>query len=138
MASDSVVDLINLGFDDTAEAHKTLGVDSDGNPWSDTNPIPINIESHTSTDLEGISPLTVGTTAVELTFADTTEAIIIQSDINNTGNIYVGKSDVTITSNYIISLYPGQSVEMDYDDSSNSIYVVSDVASQTVNAGALK
>ena len=41
MASDSVVDIINLGFDDTAKSHKVILKDSSGDAIDSTNPLPI-------------------------------------------------------------------------------------------------
>jgi len=89
-------------------------------------------------DLEGAGKTAVGTTAVEITFTGTTTSIIISADKDNSGTLYVGKSDVTsLGANAITFLEPGESVEMDYDDTSNAIYVVGSEASQNYWAGAL-
>lgn len=88
-------------------------------------------------DFEG-SPVTVGTTAVELTFTGTTKSILIQSDPDNTGKIWIGKSNVTSAgANAMIQLKAGEAIELDLDDSSNAIYAVSDTASQVVHKMAL-
>ncbi len=116
-------------------------VDSSGDPITPSNPLPVTsstpIPIHN--DMEGLGKVTIGTTAIELAFTGTTETIMITSDISNTGIIYVGKSDVTSAgANAILQLDISQSVEMDYDDSSNAIYAVSDTASQTIIVGTLK
>lgn len=95
-------------------------------------------ELQRATDMEGKGQVAVGTTAVELTFTGTPESIIIQADEDNSGYIYVGKSDVASDgSNAIIKLNGGSSITMDYDDTTNAVYVVGSAASQNVWAGAL-
>jgi hypothetical protein len=89
------------------------------------------------TDFEG-GPVTVGTSAVELTFSGTTVTIIIQSDPDNTGRVWVGKSNVTSAgANAMTQLEPGDGLELSLDDSSNAVYAVSDTASQNVFKMAL-
>jgi len=91
-----------------------------------------------STDMEGGGKIAVGTTPVEATFAGTSEAITITADFDNTALIYVGKSNVaTDGSNAIRPLTAGQSIELDYDDTSNALYVVAASASQNFWKGAL-
>ena len=51
-------------------------------------------ELQISTDMDGGGKVAVGVAAVEATFTGTTESIIITADIENTGTLYVGKSDV--------------------------------------------
>jgi len=46
------------------------------------------------TDFEG-GPVTVGVSAVEITFTERTKSISIQAASGNAGTIFVGKSDVT-------------------------------------------
>ena len=90
-----------------------------------------------TTDFEG-APVTVGTSAVELTFTNTTYSIMIQSDHDNTGKVWVGKSNVTNAgANAMARLGAGEAISVDLDDSSNAIYAVSDTASQTVHKMAL-
>ena len=92
-----------------------------------------------ATDLEGNGLETVGTTAVELTFTGKTESILITypAIAANTGQMYIGKSTVTnLGANAVAVLLPGQSITLDYDDSTNAIYAVSDTASQTILSGA--
>ncbi len=89
------------------------------------------------TDYEG-APVPVGTTEVEMIFSGTTKSIMIQSDPDNTGIIWVGKSNITNAgANAMVQLSPGQSVSINLDDSSNAIYAVSDTASQNVFKMAL-
>lgn len=110
--------------------------------WTDPNDhhtlvktLPTTNTSHT--DFEG-APVTVGTTAVEVTFTGTTHSIKIQSSYDNTGIIYYGKSNVTNAgANAMGELAEGDAVIMDYNDSSNAIYVVSDTAAQTIYKKAL-
>ena len=92
-----------------------------------------------STDLEGRGKISVGTTAVELDFTGTpTKAIKISAATDNTGILYIGKSDVDSTgANAIDFLENGDSIEIDYNDADNAVYVVSDTASQNYFSGAL-
>ncbi len=94
---------------------------------------------NTSTNLEGKGPISVGTTPVEISFSGATKSIIISSVTTNTGIIYIGKSDITSAGlNSITFLDIGESLTMDYDDTTNSIYVVASIAGQSVIAGGLK
>ena len=106
-----------------------IKVNSDGSLVSD---------SKESTDLEGKGIITVGTTAVELTFTGTPQTVIISAPTSNYGIIYIGKSNVTTAgANSMAFLEAGESIEIDYNDSTNALYVVSDTASQSVIAGCL-
>jgi len=85
-----------------------------------------------TTDFEG-GPVTVGTTAVEITFSGTTQSILLTSDITNTGTVYLGKSNVTNAgANAMTQMEPGGSVGIKLDDFSNAIYLVSDTVAQNV------
>ena len=89
-------------------------------------------------NLEGGGKVSVGTTAVEATFTGTTQSIIISADLDNTGMLYVGKSNVTnLGANAFCFLQPGEHVVLSYDDTTNAIYVVADAASQNFWKGAL-
>jgi hypothetical protein len=82
--------------------------------------------------IEG-GPVTVGTTAVELTFSGTTKSISIMADADNTGKIWWGPSTVdSAGTNAYGRLTPDRAVNIDFDDSIVAIYVVSDSASQKV------
>ena len=81
------------------------------------------------------SLVTVGTTAVELTFTITTDNITITSRSDNTGIIYIGKSDITNLGAGTLYgvLGAGDSVTLEgYDDSTNAVYAVSDTAGQKI------
>ena len=94
------------------------------------NPVP-TLEVAPS-DFEG-APVTVGTTAVAITFSGTTKSVSIQSDPDNTGKIWVGKSNITNTGgNAMKELSAGQSFDFEYDDSDNAVYVISDTVSQNI------
>jgi len=96
------------------------------------------IDSKESTDIEGGGTVSVGTTAVEVTFTGVTQTIIITSDKNNTGLIFIGESNVTnLGANAMTFIQAGDSIELEYNDSDNAVYVVSDTASQTIYKGAL-
>ena len=90
-----------------------------------------------ATDLEGLGKVSVGTTAVEAAFIGTTQSIIITADASNTGILFIGKSDVDSSGNNAITfLKKNDSVILDYNDSSNGVWVVSDTASQNFYKGA--
>lgn len=129
-----------------AEHEKTFGVKkvlAYGTDGSNAVALKVNsdgslvTDSKECTDFEG-SPVTVGTTAVELTFTGTTQAIKISSANTNTGTIYIGKANVTSAgANAMDDLVAGQSLELELNDASNAIYAVASVAGQTVYKMAL-
>lgn len=85
-----------------------------------------------SKSFEG-APVTVGTTAVAITFTDPPSSISVQSDHDNTGKIWFGPSTVdNAGANAYGRLAPGESVAFDYDTLAQTLYVVSDTASQKV------
>jgi len=90
-------------------------------------------------NMEGGGIVTVGTTAVAMTFTATpTRTIVIVSYPTNTGLIFVGKSDVTnLGANAFAVLQSGDSVTLDYDDATNAVYTVSDTADQKVVKGTI-
>lgn len=91
-----------------------------------------------STNIEGGGKNAVGTAPVEITFTGTTKSIIISADSANTGELYIGKSNITsVGANSIAFLLPGESIEISYDDITNAIYVVASVAAQNFYKGAL-
>lgn len=90
-----------------------------------------------ATDLSGGGKISVGTTAVEATFTGTTKSIVITADKDNTGILYIGKSDVTSAGlNSMTFLEATDSITLDYDDVTNGIFVVSDTAGQFFWKGA--
>ena len=89
-------------------------------------------------NLEGGGKVSVGVTAIEATFTGETKAVIITADSDNTGKLFVGKSNVTNAgANAVTFLDAGDTLTLDYDDATNAIYVVSDTASQNFWKGAL-
>lgn len=89
------------------------------------------------TTIEGGGKISVGTTAVEVTFTTETRSIVITADAANTGVLYVGKSNVTSAgANAMLPLEAGDVLTMDYDDSSVPLYVVASVAAQNFWKGA--
>ena len=92
----------------------------------------IVMDEKETTNFEG-GPVTVGTTAVEVTFASKTQSIGIQSDHDNSGTIWLGGSTVDNTgANAVRRLEAGESYEMDLNDASAPLYAVSDTASQKI------
>ena len=83
------------------------------------------------TQYEG-GEVTVGTSAVEVTFTGQTKSILIQADHSNTGNVWIGKSNVTSSANRMARLMAGESVTLTLNDASNPIYAISDTASQKI------
>ena len=97
----------------------------------------LKVDQHTPTDLNG-APVTVGTSAVEMTFTGTPRSISIQADQDNSGDIWIGKSNIDNTgANAFGRLGPGRTVTIEFNDTTNAIYAVSDVASQKVYKMAL-
>ena len=97
-----------------------------------------NVDGVIGTNLEGEVDLTVGTTAVEITFTGETKAITISSDSLNTGFIYIGKSDVQSDgTNAIKKIYAGEELTIDYNDATNALYIISDTAAQLYGKVAL-
>ncbi len=90
-----------------------------------------------STDVEGNGLFLIGTSAMEVIFNGETNSIIISAGDDNLGRIYVGKSDVTsLGANAVSFLAGGESLTLDYDDSSNPLYVVATIADQEIITGA--
>jgi len=89
------------------------------------------------TDIEGGGKVSVSTTAIEATFTGTISSILISADVNNSGTLYVGKSNVASDgSNAITFLSAGDTVSFDYDDATNAIYVVASTTGQYFWKGA--
>jgi hypothetical protein len=89
-------------------------------------------------DMEGGGKVAVGTTAVLMDFVGSVKEILITADKDNTGVIYVGKSNVTSTgANAIIFLEPNETLRLSYDDVDVPVYVVASIAAQNVWKGAL-
>lgn len=98
----------------------------------------LDVNTSSLNDMEGGGKVSVGTAAVEVTFIGKTKSIIITADKDNTGTLYVGKSDVDSSGNNAITfLQAGEVLEMDYEDEENGLYVVAGTASQNFWKGAL-
>lgn len=125
-------------FKDVNDYNQRALVDSSGHPQVDVLTMPqVTVDLKETTDFEG-GPVTVGTSAVEITFAGVTQSISIQADHDNTGTIYIGKANVTSAgANAMKRLEPGESVELDLNDAAAPIYVVASVVAQKVYKLAL-
>lgn len=118
-------------------ATNVLTLDYNTTTMSDTDKLQIFYEENAD-KLEGGGKISVGLTAVEMTFTKRTKSIILTADASNTGTIYVGGSTVASDgSNAIIPLAAGDSVTIDFDDNEYAIYAVASVASQYVWKGAI-
>lgn len=102
---------------------------------SNSNPInPISV----STDLKGVGNITIGLTEVEIEITGDTKSIRIRADTTNTGIIFIGKTGVLSDgSNDFARLESGDEMIIDYDDTTNALYAISDTATQKINVGAL-
>ena len=95
------------------------------------------IDLKETTGMNG-GPVTVGTSAVEMTFSGITQSIKIASASTNAGTIYIGKSDVTSAGlNALDELVTGQALIMELNDASEPIYAVASIAAQKVYKQAL-
>lgn len=120
----------NYGWDVSSLEWVRLKVNNDGELIVNTEP--------NSTNLEGGGKVSVGTTAVEATFTSSTKSIIISADIDNTGTLYIGKSNVTsVGANAFAFLLAGESITINYDDAINAVYVVASAVSQNFWKGSL-
>jgi translation elongation factor EF-4 len=89
--------------------------------------------------IEGGGKISVGTTAVEVTFTLEPRTIVISADSANTGTLYVGGSGVTSAgANAITYLSAGDTITLDYNDTTEALYVVASAASQNFWKGAIK
>jgi len=96
------------------------------------------VQEETRNDMEGGGQVSIGTTAVEMTFTGTPKSIVLRADNSNTDFLYVGESNVTNTgANALTFLGSGDSMTIEYDDTTNAVYVVSGSASQNVWSGAI-
>ena len=92
----------------------------------------VTVDQAETTGFNG-GPVTVGTTAVEMTFTGVTQSIMIQSDPDNTGRVWFGGATIDSTgANALGQLEPGDAVTMDLNDAAAAVYAVSDTASQNV------
>lgn len=86
---------------------------------------------YSSTNLEGGGKLLVDILPVEVTFSITPRSIMITSDKDNVGTLYIGKDNITSNGdNAITYLSAGDVITLDYDGTASAIYVVSSISSQ--------
>lgn len=91
-----------------------------------------------STDLDGLGDVAVGVTQVAIAITGTPKSIRIRADTDNTGIIYIGKTGVLSDgTNDFVRLEAGDEVTIDYNDTTNGLYAISDTAAQKINIGAL-
>jgi hypothetical protein len=123
--------------DITAAIENTSGTPIDPSTEEKQDEIIAGVEA--ATDMEGGGKISVGTSAVEVSFTGTpTKSIIISADISNTGTLYIGKSNVLSTgANAIGFLEAGESMVLKYNDATNAVYVVASIASQNFFKGTL-
>lgn len=133
---------VRLPEDQVKEMGKSIVTSGGGSTIAKQNEMITAIEAvsglQRSTDMDGGGKVAVGTTAVEATFIGVTEKVIITADIANSALLYIGKSNVTSDgSNALTFLSGGDEIILDYDDTTNGIYVVGASASQNFWKGAL-
>jgi len=108
----------------------------EGNPTTKAGYVEIK-DTVAPTGING-APVTVGTTAVEMTFTGITKVIALKSASTNTGLIWFGPAAVDNTgANAYGELTTDSAVEIELNDASAAIYCVSDTASQKVYKSAL-
>lgn len=91
-----------------------------------------------ATNLEGGGKISVGTTAVEITFTLTPKTIILTADQSNNDIIYWGKSNVNSSGNNAMGYLEANNVqEIHFDDTTNAIYVVAKSGTQNIWKGVL-
>lgn len=113
-----------------------IGADgSNDGDVSVTNPLPI---TNVRTDMEGGGTVVIGLIATAVTFTGVPTSVIISALSGNTGTIYIGKSDVLSSgANAFTYLEAGESLTIEYNDTTNALYAVSSVSSQIFCKGAL-
>ena len=139
----SLQELENLSADKTVDPpilrRGLVGKASDGS-WYNIAVNPdgsLIIDSRENTGIQG-GPVAVGTTEVELIFTGVTQSILVQSDPDNTGKVWLGLTGITSSGgNAFAQLEPGSSMSLEYNDATASLYVISDSASQNVFRMAL-
>ena len=121
-----------MGNIEGTEKYRTAICDADGKLIVNSD-----ITDGIAIDIEGGGVVSIGTTAVEITFTGTTKNILLTADTSNTGTLYIGKSDVTSAgANAFTFLESGEATMLAYNDVTNPLYVVASEASQNVWKGA--
>lgn len=124
--------VLPFGWDSDNLTARRLKVDSEGRLVVDGT-----IDITETTGING-GPVTVGTTAVEMTFTGTTQSICLKSSSTNTGRVWFGPATVDNTgANAYGELTADSAVTLELNDASAAIYCCSDTAAQTVYKVAL-
>ena len=90
-----------------------------------------------STLAEGKGQALVGTTPIKVSFNIRPTLVTISADPDNTGTVYYGGSTVASTgANAVGFLRAGESVSLNFDTITGSLYIVASVAAQNYYAGA--
>lgn len=90
-----------------------------------------------STNLEGGGKVSVGTTAVEMTFTLTPKSMRFEADRSNNDIVYYGGSDVDSSGNNAVGSLEANNIEIiEFDDFDESIYFVANSGIQNVWKGA--
>jgi hypothetical protein len=88
--------------------------------------------------LEGLGNILVGTSEVSIDFAGTPVMIRMRADDTNTGLVYFGNAGVLSDgSNDFIRLAAGDEFTIDYNDTINGLFAISDSTNQKISGGAL-
>jgi hypothetical protein len=88
------------------------------------------------TNMEGGGKISVGTTAIEVTFATTPNSILLSAANDNIGTLYYGKSDVTsLGANAVGYLDAGEKAVLFYNNTTNAVWIVADQAAQNFFKG---
>jgi len=96
------------------------------------------LASAVPTDFEGLGDTAVETEEVAVPFSGATIKVRIRFDVNGSGLLFIGKTGVLADgSNDLVRLEPGDEWTEEYNNADNPLYVISDTAGQTFNAGAL-
>ena len=102
---------------------------------TETTQSEISAKLDPATDIETQDLITVGTTAVEITFTNDAGQVILCAGDANSGNIFIGKSDVANNGNKAFAvLAPGQTRAFPYDKSVNALYAISNTSNQKLSA----
>lgn len=97
----------------------------------------VSVDLVETTDFNG-GTVSIGTTAVEMTFTGVTQSIMITADYDNAGTIYVGGSLVSsVGSAALTQLVAGEAVTLDFNDGTAPLYSIASAAAQKAFKAAL-
>jgi len=89
-------------------------------------------------DLEGLGNLSVGITQTEIVITGEPHSIRIRAATTNTGIIFIGEDGILSDgSNDFVRLESGDEIVINYNDTTNALYAISDTADQKINIGIL-